>query len=155
MVNNNEAAFKNYWSLILRAGQAATREELLSLLEANPDALDEGALATMNLLASGALHMEMAFTPLDSAKGIVTRHLTTRSAAARAGMKFDTILNRPDPGHVSYYLKSKPHSTAIVSFHLIGRSRLAIFVAANAPTGSGIRGFENRGRCVRMILCRE
>jgi len=141
MASNNEAAFKNYWSVIVRAGQAATRDELVSLLQAESDALDEGALATMRLLASGSLPMEKAFTTLDSAKGVGMRHLTTRSAAARAGMEYDMILNRPDPGHVSYYLRSKRHSTAIVSFHLIDHNRLAVFVAANAPTRSGIRGF--------------
>jgi len=84
MARDNKAAFENYWSVILRAGQAATREGLLTLLNAHSDALDEGALATMSLLAGDSLHMEKAFTTLDSAKGIGMRHLTIRSAAAGA-----------------------------------------------------------------------
>lgn len=141
MPTRDEVVFENYWSVVLRAGQYTTRDELLSLIQANAEALDEGALATMRLLVAGSVHMENVFTVLDSAKAIATKQLMHRAAAARAGIQVDQILSRPDPGQVSSYLKSKPHRTAIVSLHFIGRDRLAILVAANAPTGSGITGF--------------
>jgi CHAT domain-containing protein len=139
--DHDNAAFENYWRVIVDAGSVSTRDELLSLVCANQDALDAGALATMRLLAAGKLHMEKAFTTLDCAKAIATRQLSIRAAATRAGEQFDFVMGRPDPGHVSHYLRRKRHRTAIVSFHFIDRTRLAIIVASNAPTGSGICGF--------------
>ena len=140
MVHSSETAYDNYWQVMKSAGQATTRKELLSIIEANTDAFDVGALATMQLLTEGKLHMESAFTTLDSAKAIGAKQLIYRAAAARAHVQFDPIWSRPDSRPVALYLKSKPHSTAIISFHFIGRDRLAIFVASNSPTGSGIQG---------------
>ena len=132
-----------YSETLARAGSITAHDELLSFIHAGAETLDAGRLATMRLLARGQIHMELAFTLLDSAKSIVTTHLLHRASFARAGVALDFIVPNLEPDTVAYYLNTRPVPTAIVALHMIGRDRLAIMLAANSPTRSGIRG--NRG----------
>ena len=122
-----------YIEVLTLAGGLTRWDDLVSHTRDGADVIEAGAAAIMTKTHNGSMGFAEANMLLDSAKAITTRHLMHRRTLAAKGTDPHVLIARSDPEELSDYLGRQPHTTAVLSLHLLGGDSLVLFITTNFP----------------------
>lgn len=142
----------SYLEVILKAGVIEEYEERRAAIRDNADVLRAGSIALLDEMERRHLSIDETFCALNASKSLASTHELIRHEARMAGHNtYQYIDAIATPKQVAEYLNNRPHSTAIVTLHLLTNDRLAVIVARNGGRRNGSEGIIGVGNVLYSI----
>lgn len=121
-------------------------EERLKAINDNTEILRTGATALLDEMGRGHVPVDETFGVLNASKSLASTHELLRHEAKMAGYGTIAYIDAiAKPVQVADFLNNRPHSTAIVTLHLLSDYQLAVFIARNGGPRKGSEGIVGTG----------